>query len=127
MLAPGYLTDTSSLFEQGSDHFSPRCVPACSENSRATVRRLARQRVFAFHLVESGPPLDQLLNPRRALLNQNLYRFLPAESVAGTQRVFPVHRDVVLFGSDGDAALRVDGATFRRTALGENDDATGLA
>ena len=111
---------------QHASDFAPRRV-ACVQNAADAVRRLTAECDRAAAVaIESRPPLDELADVRRSVLDQHPNGFCVAQPVAGAHGIRRMQlRAVVVSDGGGDAALCVTGVALRRIGFREYDDAAG--
>ena len=106
--------------DQSPLHLGPGRRPSGMDHARVGVPTLAGQSQEPAGLpIEVHPERDQLMDPARALVDQNPHRLLVAEPGAGGQRVGQMQIGRVLVPSQygGHAALGPPGGRLRERAL----------
>ena len=78
------------------------------QHAIAAVRAFAGEGDLGAGAIELRAPLDELLDARRAFLDQDARGLFVHQAIAGFQRVFQMKTDFVIIAErGGDAALRI--------------------
>src|SRR5438876_10714221 len=125
MIVPHNPPQPPSPLQQYANNLGPRRIPSGAHDAVAAVRRLARECISRPFPIETGAPINQLLDAGRPLGDQDLHRFLTTQPFARADGSLAVERNVSFLGGAGGPALGINGAALRRDALRENHDPAG--
>jgi hypothetical protein len=92
------------------------------EDTRTTVRALARKHEFAVLAIKGGSPVEKLLDTLRTLFHEYAGGFGIDQTVTSSQRIFEVECYVFIAAhGDCDAALGIGGIRLRELFLCDDE------